>query len=78
MVKDVQQGQRMLLVAAELGLPYIIDNHVPNFFAAMLLGQEILGERCRSDLGKALMLGDGEYVIFGQATQSDAVLKRNH
>ena len=26
----------MLLVAAELGSPKIVDNHVPNFFAAVL------------------------------------------
>jgi hypothetical protein len=38
MVKDMQQGQHMLLVTAELGLPKIIDNHVPDFFAAVLVG----------------------------------------
>jgi hypothetical protein len=38
MVQDMQQGQHMLLVAAELGLPEIIDNHVPDFFAAVLVG----------------------------------------
>ena len=29
MVQDMQQGQHMLPVAAELGLPNIVDNHVP-------------------------------------------------
>jgi hypothetical protein len=38
MVKDMQQGQDMLLIVAALGLPNIIDNHVSDFFAAMLLG----------------------------------------
>ena len=38
MVEDMQQGQNMLLVAVSLGLPKIIDNHVPDSFAAVLLG----------------------------------------
>jgi hypothetical protein len=50
MVQDMQQGHHMLLVASdELGLPNIVDNHVQNFFAAVLLGQEV---RC---LPSALM-----------------------
>jgi hypothetical protein len=36
MMQDMQQGQHMLLVAAELSSPKIVDNHVPNFFAAVL------------------------------------------
>jgi len=67
MVKDMQQGQNMLLVAVSLGLPQIIDDHVPNFFAAVLLGQEILSERCCSDLGEVLMLCKGEHLLFAQA-----------
>ena len=46
MVEDMQQGQNMLLVAALLGLTNIIDNHVPDFFAAVLLGQKVLRECC--------------------------------
>jgi hypothetical protein len=38
MMKDVQQSQHMLLVAAELGLSKIIDDHVPDFVAAALVG----------------------------------------
>jgi hypothetical protein len=78
MVKDVQQGQRMLLVAAELGLPKIIDNHVPDFFAAMLVGQKVLSECCCSDFGQVFVLGDGEHLLFGQAAEPDAILKRDH
>jgi hypothetical protein len=37
MVKDVKQSQHMFLITAiELRLSNIIDNHVTNFFAAML------------------------------------------
>ena len=68
MVKDVQQGQDMLLVAASLGLPNIIDNHVSNFFAAVLMRQEVLNECCCSDCGKVFVLGNGEHLLFGQAT----------
>ena len=37
MVQDMQQGHHMLLVASEaLGLPNIVDNHVQNFFTAVV------------------------------------------
>ena len=68
MVKDMQQGQDMLLVAASLGLPNIIDNHVPDFFAAVLLGQKILSECSCTDFGEAFVRCKGEYLLFGQAT----------
>ena len=68
MVEDMQQGQDMLLVAASLGLPNIIDNHVPDFFAAVLLGQKVLSERGCSDFGKMFVLCKGEHLLFGQAT----------
>ena len=66
MVKDMQQGQNMLLVAASLGLPNIIDNHVPDFFTAVLLGQKVLSECCCSDFGKVFVLCNGEHLLFGQ------------
>ena len=66
MVEDMQQGQNMLLVAISLGLPKIIDNHIPNFFAAVLLGQKVLSECCCSDFGEVLMLCNGEQLFFAQ------------
>ena len=68
----------MLLVAAELGLPNIVDDHVPDFFAAVFVGQEVLSECCCSDFGEVFMLGDGEHLLFGQAAEPDAILKRDH
>ena len=38
MVQDMQQRQHMLLVVAELGLPNIVDDDIPDAFAAMLAG----------------------------------------
>jgi hypothetical protein len=35
----------MLPVAAKLGLPNIVNYHVPDLFASVVLGQKILGER---------------------------------
>jgi len=35
LVQHLQQRQYMLLVAAVLRLPDIIDNHVPDFFSSM-------------------------------------------
>ena len=39
MVEDMQQRQDVLFIAALLGLPNIIDDDVPDFFAAVLLRQ---------------------------------------
>ena len=77
-MQDMQQGQHMFFVAAELGLPKIVDDHVPNFFAAVLVGQKVLSECCCSDLGQVFVLGDGEHLLFGQAAEPDAILKRDH
>ena len=57
----------MFLVAADLGLPNILHNHVPNPFDAMFLGQEILRERSSGNFRKMLVLPDREYLLFGQA-----------
>jgi hypothetical protein len=78
MVKDMQQGQDMLLGAASLGLPNIVDDHVPDFFAAMLLRQKVLSECCRSYFGNVFVLSNSEHLLFGQTAQSNAVFKRNH
>jgi hypothetical protein len=68
MVQDMQQGHHMLLVASdELGLPNIVDNHVQNFFTAVLLGQEVFSECCCSDFGEVFVLCDGKHLLFGQA-----------
>jgi hypothetical protein len=78
MVQDMQQGQNMLLVAIKLGLPNIIDDHVPDFFAAVFVRQKVLSERCCSDFGQVFMLGDGEHLLFSQAAEPNAILKRDH
>ena len=67
MVENMKQGQNMLLVAVSLGLPKIIDNHVPDFFAAVLLGQKVLSECCCSDFGQVFVLCNREHLLFGQA-----------
>ena len=67
MVQDMQQGQDVLLVAVSLGLPNIVDNHVPDFFAAVLLGQKVLSERRCNNFGKMFVLCNGEHLLFGQA-----------
>jgi hypothetical protein len=78
MVQDVQQGQNVLLVAAELSSPDIVNNNVPDFFASVLLRQEVLSECCCGDFGEVVMLSDGEHLLFGQAAQPDAILKCDH
>ena len=78
MVKDMQQGQDMLLIAASLGLPNIIDNHVPDFFAAMLLRQETLGECCRINFGEVFVLGNGKHFLLSQTAERSTIFKRDH
>jgi hypothetical protein len=68
MVQDMEQIQNMLFSAAELGLPNILDNHVPDPFAAVVAGQKVLSECRCSDFGEVLVLGDGEHFLFGQPT----------
>lgn len=50
----------MVLIAADLGLSYIVDNHVPDFFAAGFFGQKILSECCCRDFRDVFVLGDSE------------------
>ena len=65
-MEHMQQGERMFPVAALLSLPNIIDDHVPDLLSRVLLAEKTC-ERRGSDLRKALVLGDGEYLFFGQA-----------
>jgi len=59
MVQNVQQNQHLLLVTRdELRLANVIDDYIPNFFAPMLLRQQVLSECSRNDFGKMLVLSD--------------------
>jgi hypothetical protein len=78
MVQDMQRGQHMFPVAAKLGLPNIVNYHVPDLFAFVVLGQKILGERRCGDFGEVFALSNGEHLLFGQAAEGNAILKRNY
>jgi hypothetical protein len=53
MMQDMQQSQYFLLIgSAMLDLPKVVDDHVANFFGAILLRQQVLSERGRSDSGR--------------------------
>jgi len=78
MVEHVEKGQNMLPVVTRLAAADVIDNHVPDFFRAVLLVREILSKRGRSNFWHMLMLSDGEHLLFGEATKRHAVLKCNH
>jgi len=45
MVQDVQQGQHVLPIEAQLGSPNIIDDHVSNRLASAFLREEVCGQR---------------------------------
>ena len=68
----------MFPIAIELGLSNIIDNHVPDFFAAMLLRQETLGECCRINFREAFVLGNGEHLLLSQSAERNTIFKRDH
>ena len=55
----------MLLVASDLSLPNIVDNHVQNFFTAVFLGREVRSECCCNDFGEVFVLCDGKHLLFG-------------
>jgi hypothetical protein len=77
-VQDVQQGQDMLPVAAELCLPDIIGDHVPDFFGSVLLAQKVVSESRRRDFGQVFVFGDGKHLFFGQAAECDTIFQRDH
>lgn len=63
----MEESKDLLLVAASLSLSNVIYDHISNSRAALFPGQEILSQRCSSDLGQIFVLGDGKYLLFGQA-----------
>jgi len=76
-MEHMQQSERMFPIAALLSLPNIIDDHVPDLLSRALLAEKTC-ERRRGDLRKVLVLGNGEYLLFRQAAQRDAVIERDH
>lgn len=78
MVKHVEKGQNMLLDVTRLARADVINDHVTDFFCAVLLVRQILSKRGSSDLGHMLVLGDGEHLLFSEAAKGHAILKGNH
>lgn len=78
MVQHVQESQHVIAVAAGLARAHVVDDHVPDLVAAMLLAGQVLGKGRGRDLGDVLVLGDGEHFLFGEATEGQAVLERDH
>ncbi|HXF55104.1 MAG TPA: hypothetical protein VNK52_13365 [Hyphomicrobiaceae bacterium] len=72
MMQHAQESMNVLLIAPRLRDPHVIDDHVADLFAAMLLPEQILGQCTGSDPGQMLVLGDGKPLLLGQATESDA------
>ena len=68
----------MPLVAVDLGLFNIVDNHVPHFFAAVLLRQQTLRECCRIDFGEVFVLRNGEHLLLSQTAERNTIFKRDH
>jgi hypothetical protein len=78
MVEDVQWGHDVRLVPTRLAGMDVIDNHVADFFSAVLLLRKILGKGGSGDFGQMLVLSDGKHLVLGQTAKGHAVLKRNH
>ena len=63
----------MLLVSTELGLSNIVDHYVPDFFAAVLMRQEVLSKCCCGDFGEVFVLRDGKDFLFSQAAEPETI-----
>jgi hypothetical protein len=72
MMKDVQQNQNMsLILAIELRLANIIDNHVTNFFAAVFERQEVLSECRCGDFRQVFVLRDSKHLFYWNEQKND-------
>jgi hypothetical protein len=69
MVQDVQQSQYMRPIVPALSHANVVDDHVANPFAAILLRHQILSERCCRDFGKVFMLRDRKDLFLAHATE---------
>ena len=68
----------MFAVPAFLRRSQIVDDHVADPDGAMLLVEQILGQRAGYDLGEMLVLGDRQHLFLGQPAQGNAVFEDNH
>ena len=59
MMKHMEEDQDMFFVSTLLSSANILDNHVSDYFQAMLFMHKIGGKRGSSDLGKMFMFRDG-------------------
>lgn len=73
-MQDVQQCQQMSPVAAPLGLPDVIHNHIPYPFDSVFLAHKVASESACGNFGQVLVLGYGKDFAFGQTAKPDAVL----
>ncbi len=78
MMQHVKQCQHMAAVIARLAGADVIDDHVADFFRAMLLAGKILGKRRGGDFGYVLVLGDRQHFLFAKAAQGQAILEGDH
>src|SRR6516164_7742917 len=58
--------------------PNVVNNHVANAFAAVLLRQQVLRQSSCGNFGKVLVLDNCEHLLLGQAAESDAIFERDH
>jgi hypothetical protein len=78
MVQDMHQGPHVLAVPARLRRAHIIHDHVADPLGPMLLVEEVFGKCAGGGLRHVLMLGDGQHLLLGQATERDAVFQGDH
>ena len=78
MPKDHQELTGMLFVIPSQRGMNIIAHYVANLLSAVWFFQQVPCHRGRCNLGHVLMLRNGLNLLLCQATQGDAILKRNH
>jgi len=78
MMQNVQERAHMLPIAARLRRSRAINDYFADLLVTVLLLEEIFRERAGGGLGQVLMLGGRQDLLLPQATECDAVFKRDH
>ena len=76
--QHVQEPQDVLTVAMNLSSPDTIDDHVPDFFGAVLQAQQRTGKAGGHNFGNVLVFRDDKHHFLVQPAECDAIFQRNH
>jgi len=76
--QHVQKPQDVLTVAMKLRSPDTSDDHVPDFFGAVLQAQQGIRKASGHNFGNVLVFRDDKHHFLVQPAECDAIFQRNH